>query len=134
MKVPFSTYTTESCIKCFVVLAPYQAGISSPIEYRIVATDLPGFADTHPAIRIEPMDDSATRPGYEVYILNPDGSKPPREYAKGNYWDVCPARNIAKTVHDLVMLRFRATTRNAAWVHNVILTVTVMSTHPEIVK
>lgn len=37
MKVPFSTYTTEAVNHFHLTLAPFQASITAPIEYRVVA-------------------------------------------------------------------------------------------------
>lgn len=127
MKVPFSTFTTESFNRFNVTLAPFQAGIHAPIEYRVVHTDLPGW--TKPAVRIEVVE-GHTRPAFEVYILNEDGSKPAAEYSKANYWDIGSGHTLAHKIHDLVLQRYRDTTGNT---QNVILTVTVMGTNPAVV-
>lgn len=129
MKVPFSTYTTEAVNRYNVTLAPYQAGISAPIEYRVVYTDLPGF--TQPPVRIEQLQGMGfTRPMFEVYILNEDGTKPELIYCKGNYYDTGSGHTLARRIHDLVLQRYRETTGNT---ENVILTVTVMSTNPTVI-
>lgn len=128
MKVPFSTYTTEAVNHFHLTLAPFQASITAPIEYRVVATDLPGFAQ--PPVRIEPIDNGSRFPAFEVYILNDDGSKPRAEYSKGNYWEISSGGLIAHRIHDIVLQRYRDTTKNT---HNAILTVTVMSTNPQVI-
>jgi hypothetical protein len=128
MKVPFSTYTTEALNRYHLTLAPHQPSMTAPIEYRVVATDLPGF--TIPPVRIEQIESHTGRPAFEVYILNEDGSKPKTEYSKGNYWDISSGWLIAQRIHDLVMQRYRDMTGN---VQNAILTVTVMSTNPEVI-
>jgi len=128
MKVPFSTYTTERVNRYNVTLAPYQAGIKAPIEYRVVYTDLPGF--TQPPVRISAVDLGYIRPSFEVYILNEDGSKPEATYSKGNYWDIGSGHTLAQKIHDLVLQRYRDTTGNT---ENVILTVTVMGTDPKVI-
>lgn len=125
MKVPFTTFKNDFVHNYFLVLSPIQP-VKSPIEYRVIASNLP--TNCIPDVRIGATENKDV---FDVYIPTPDGSKPDPVYRPGVYFTTGTGHSLARDINRLVMRWLYEKTGNC---ESTELTVTVLSTHPKVIK